>query len=1035
MGRGARYIWGSPVRVIRFIGAILARLAESRSGQSVLGFLAVFSAFCLYSVTVVPLIEPANTMAANTKIEADKIEKAKAAANRRLSRFDSLLESCSIRMEDPKILESDQITLLFRTYENNPRDGTVLIKPFLLIYLPDDPDMTEEERIIAATVLEARNGATLAFDAPFDLSRGKVGQIVGGTLKGDVTISGNGKLPGPEDDLRIRARNIELTEDSIISRERVAFRYGPHRGEGSQMTIRLRKQPGDGEAHAPRISGIESFSLARVDELHMQFDNAAHESDPTQPPYLPVDVKCRGSLTFRTATRQAAFENGVDVLLGRPRGQSDHLSCQMLLIHFADRHETTLSKKEAERKRAEGDIVDLEPYRIEARGAPVRLLAPSHSLSAEGEILDYDFGTQRVLLESLAGDAQLNYGKSRLTAKKLQYSAAEDGRLGEIRAEGPGTLEGLLENEDEPLRAAWGHLLEVRPDLESENGQLVSLSGGVLLEYADLGKLESDKIYLWLRETGNKGVDGMPELRPDRMLAETAVSLRSRQMNADVTRMEIWFDEVSPEVLSQESVSPEAPPVLAATGDGWRHSPSDPASPGPDGTIPLHPRQANPYYEPPADRNSAQRFQVGANVLQANLRVLPDGMSIAKLALDGNVRLLETQTSKPDEEPIVLEGDRVSVVDADASHAAVAILGTRERPARFQGRGLSLQAETINLNRGTNSLWTDAPGILQVQVKQDLAGQPLAGAGPLTIEWQTRMSFDGQTASFEDAVTASTQFQHLRTQVLEARLRQPIRFASESDQPAPELSEIRCRGGVVLENHLFDMFGRVSQDKIEVSDLKLNLLTGDLIGNGPANVTTVRRGFADPTDTASPAPAIPLHGAGPKTYLRVRCQGPVSGNVLKREVSFNEQTRAVYGPVGSWEASLDLNDPDVLDDRGAVLGCDRLTVAQMAVPGGEPSLELAATGNTVVEGRTFMARGARVSYAQSKDLLILEGDGRNDAELFRQMTLGGQTNRAAAKKIHYWPKTKRVNMDGIRGGEFEFSPEMGLRQSSGMPRR
>jgi len=124
-----------------------------------------------------------------------------------------------------------------------------------------------------------------------------------------------------------------------------------------------------------------------------------------------------------------------------------------------------------------------------------------------------------------------------------------------------------------------------------------------------------------------------------------------------------------------------------------------------------------------------------------------------------------------------------------------------------------------------------------------------------------------------------------------------------------------------------------------------------------------------------------------------------------------------------------------LDDRGAVISCDRLTVAQMAVPGGEPALELEATGNTVVEGRTFMARGARVSYAQSKDLLILEGDGRNDAELFRQLTLGGPTNRTAAKKIHYWPKSKRLNMDGIRGGEFEFSPEMGLRQDTRTPTR
>ena len=201
-------------------------------------------------------------------------------------------------------------------------------------------------------------------------------------------------------------------------------------------------------------------------------------------------------------------------------------------------------------------------------------------------------------------------------------------------------------------------------------------------------------------------------------------------------------------------------------------------------------------------------------------------------------------------------------------------------------------------------------------------------------------------------------------------------------------------------------------------------------------MTTVRRGFNDPTRRDQEETAIPLRrGEEAKTYLHVQCQGPISGNIHRREVAFNEQVKGVLGPVGMWDSKLDLNNPDVLDDRGAVLSCDRLSVAQMAVPGAEPAMELEATGNTVVEGRTFMARGARVSYAQAKDLLILEGDGRNDAELFRQMKIGGPTDRTSAKKIQYWPSTKRINMDGIRGGEFEVSPRTGLHQRTRMPGR
>ena len=1014
------------MRPIRLITAIVAALGRTRTGQSFLGFLAVFAAFSLYTLTVVPFIEPEASFAANTQIEDEKIQRAKNAVRRRLSRFDSLLESCSIRMKDPKILESDQITLLFRSYENNPEDGTVTIKPFLLIHLPDDPDMTEAERIAAATVLEAKNGAILAFDEGFDLSRGKVGKIVGGTLDGEVTIRSKGESAGPEDDLSIVAPNIELTEDAILCRETVAFRYGPHYGTGSQMVIRLRNAPGEDDTHAPKISGIESFSMGRVHELHMQFDNPEYEGDKTQPPHLPIDVRCQGSLTFRTVTRQATFENGVDVLLGRPNGQSDHLSCQMLLIHFADKRETSLSKEEAQRKRKEGDILDLEPYRIEARGTPVRLIAPTYELVAEGEVLDYDFGTGRVLLENRSGDAVLEYQGNRLKAKKLQYQAAEDGRLGEIRAEGPGTLRGLVEGEKEPLSASWGGLLEVRPDLENKDGQLVSLTGGVVLQYSDLGRLESEKIYLWLHEDDTKAGGNVPKLRPDRMLAENRVTLQSDAMFADVGRMEVWFDEVPAEEASKGPVNPLAAAEAAApatAGNGWRHSgPETAAAASPPEMMPVNPRRAMPYYTPPEDKTPKRRFHVEGEVLQVNLRIHPERMSVARLVLEGNVRLREMQTA-PGEAPVLVEGYRVSVVDADAPHACVAVVGTQERPAHFEGGGLSLRAATINVNRGTNSLWTDDAGMLKARIDRDLAGRPIKDAGPLTIEWQTRMSFDGQTARFEGAVTASTRFQHVRTETLDARLRRPVSFSADSAQPDPEPAEILCRGGVVFENHAYDIEGRVSQDVFEVADMKINLLSGDLIANGPANVTTIRRGFSDPTQEGSEKKIIPLQrGEGPKTYLNVRCQGPVSGklpvngNLPNGEVSFNEEVKAVYGPVGMWESTLDPNNPDVLDDRGAVLACDRLSIAQMAVPGGEPAFELEATGNTVVEGRTFMARGARVSYSQAKDLLILEGDGRDDAELFRQERLGGPTNRFAQKKIEYSPSSKRLNVAGSRRG-------------------
>lgn len=112
---------------------------------------------------------------------------------------------------------------------------------------------------------------------------------------------------------------------------------------------------------------------------------------------------------------------------------------------------------------------------------------------------------------------------------------------------------------------------------------------------------------------------------------------------------------------------------------------------------------------------------------------------------------------------------------------------------------------------------------------------------------------------------------------------------------------------------------------------------------------------------------------------------------------------------------LTTDNPDKLGPEGVVVHCDQLTVDQMLLPiGGKRYFELEALGNTVVEGTTFTARGAAITYNEAKDWLILKGDGRNDAELFQQKEVGVEASQFTAQEIHYWPKTKRVNVINAR---------------------
>ena len=87
-----------------------------------------------------------------------------------------------------------------------------------------------------------------------------------------------------------------------------------------------------------------------------------------------------------------------------------------------------------------------------------------------------------------------------------------------------------------------------------------------------------------------------------------------------------------------------------------------------------------------------------------------------------------------------------------------------------------------------------------------------------------------------------------------------------------------------------------------------------------------------------------------------------------------------------------------------------------------------AKGNTHIEGLRlegdmFMAQADRLTYSQAKDMIVLMGDGRSDAELVRQERPGAPQSRTAAQTIKYWPTTtKRVEVNGGHFGEAYISP-------------
>jgi hypothetical protein len=123
--------------------------------------------------------------------------------------------------------------------------------------------------------------------------------------------------------------------------------------------------------------------------------------------------------------------------------------------------------------------------------------------------------------------------------------------------------------------------------------------------------------------------------------------------------------------------------------------------------------------------------------------------------------------------------------------------------------------------------------------------------------------------------------------------------------------------------------------------------------------------------------------------------------------------KTIYGPVTNWERTLAMDPPEGLGEGQFLMTSDRLALASVAPAAGEgdSEVELVASGNATIEGSAFVARGARVSYAQAKRMMILEGDGRTDAELWIQ---GSTTPDATAQQIRFWTDTYRFQIHGAR---------------------
>jgi lipopolysaccharide export system protein LptA len=966
--------------------------------RTIVSLVIVLAAYGVYAITAVPLIDPPARAAGGKSLSAPL----PVTPNDTPSADESMLgwfgpDPRAWELNKPKMLRNDRGILLFQNYYSDPEKlgpGKVSLEPVSMVFLSDDETLDPKVRQRQAVVLQAPAGAVLDFDKQFNIRRGDVGKLRGGTLRGKITIRSEGKLPGPEDDLWITTHDVRLTATRIWTSDKVQFEYGLNRGQGEELEIKLASPEERGSSRlgqiksltlkknvvlnlvvkdsAPGRAGPASFGPASFGSLAMASQPQPREFSPDQPIVVqqgsPVTVHCQGPLHIDGQENVATFEQRVVVVRQFPSGEPDKLTCETLAIHFQPHDEPSQAKEGPKPKQDPKATADktrtLEVRRVVARGNPAVLSAPGSGAFAQGQRLEYDMQTRRV---SLVDEKEVVFRQqtNEVHAKELHYQPGADGRLGKFQAVGAGWLKwstGDLRatadravpqaRDQKPNRrfeATWRRQLHSYPH---EGRQIISLEGEAKAQVTDMGRLDAEEIHAWLFEVPQAApattVSGQPQkqkydLVPDRMLAQTNVVVDSPQVTGRMQKLEIFVHH------RQEGQKRDQ-------GSGIRDQGSGIGDRGEVASVGSTSRPS-PLQQRVTGAPSAQQFDVTGQWVQVQLVQLGRQAELSQLDIFGNARLLETKTAKPDERPFLVEGKNVHATQAAPGAAKVTVSGAENIPAHVEGRGLSLTGGAINLDQGSNKLWIDGPGVMTQIVDGDLNGKKSGPPQPLHINWQGRMEFDGQRAVFDHAVVAKRQQESLQTQTLEVLLNRRIDMASpkQTDSQRPDIDQILCRGGLFLERRESDERGPSSHEKMQAVDLTIVRSSGAVLANGPGWITRWYRGSANtelnlpgfgaaagPAATAKSPPGKPAaprptgaQAAPDETlnYLRVDFQQALRGNINERVMIFSDQVQTVHVPVKNWGETVNPDRPEQLGERGIVVKCDKLQLTEMQDPG------------------------------------------------------------------------------------------------------
>jgi hypothetical protein len=241
----------------------------------------------------------------------------------------------------------------------------------------------------------------------------------------------------------------------------------------------------------------------------------------------------------------------------------------------------------------------------------------------------------------------------------------------------------------------------------------------------------------------------------------------------------------------------------------------------------------------------------------------------------------------------------------------------------------------------------------------------------------------------------------------------------QTEFEAPKLQSLAFEGGIYSESRTTTSGELRSIDRFQAQSLEIAPETGQFVARGPAWISSVRLGTGE--FGAQPG-AVPATGPKSLQYFYVECERGFEGDYLKRTVAFIDRTVALFAPAPSWEVQYRPADGASLPEKQVTLRCDRLDLRQALVPGSGASplyyLEALASGNARLDSKERSADAQRISFDESKDLIILEGDGRNDVRL-ETISATGSKGVINAGKVKVWRKDGKLEFENLSGADYD----------------